>query len=80
MNERIAAEVKTDEARMFNRLVIDLMLAHLPKGLSETERLYNRAAYMQRRREIAEEWAGLLLDGLEPASTLLEGPRRRYRD
>ena len=80
MNERIAAVVKTDEAKMFNRLVVDLMLAHLPKGLSETERIYNRAAYMDRRREIAEEWAGILLDGLEPASTLLEGPRRRYRD
>lgn len=80
MNERIGEEVRTDETKAFNRLVIDLMLAHLPKGLSEEERTYNRAAYMKRRREIAEEWADLLTDGLEPAASLLLGPRRRYRD
>ncbi len=80
MNERIATQVKADESKAFNRMVVDLMLAHLPKGLSETERLYNRAAYMDRRREIAQEWADLLLAGLEPASSLLGGPRRRYRD
>ena len=80
MNERIATQVKADESKAFNRMVVDLMLAHLPTGLSETERLYNRAAYMDRRREIAQEWADLLLAGLEPASSLLGGPRRRYRD
>lgn len=80
MNEAIAREVKTDEAKAFNRLVIDLMLAHLPKGVSETERIYNRAAYMDRRREIAREWAALLIDGLGTADSLLNGPRRRYRE
>ena len=29
-NERIAAKLRTDEAKAFNRLVIDLMLAHFP--------------------------------------------------
>ncbi|MDE0879133.1 MAG: integrase arm-type DNA-binding domain-containing protein [Sphingomonas bacterium] len=80
MNERAALEAPSDEAKAFVRLVIDLMLAHTFKGLSETERLYNRAAYMSRRREIATEWAGLLLDGLPPAADLLGGPRRRYVD
>ena len=46
MNERTAAEAKTDESKAFNRLVIDLMLAHIPSGISETERIYNRAAYL----------------------------------
>lgn len=80
MNELIASAFKTDDAKMFNRLVIDLMLAHLPKGLSETERIYNRAAYMDRRREIAVEWAELLLAGLSDASMLLGGPHRRYKE
>ena len=74
MNEAIGREVKSDEAKAFNRLVVDLMLAHLPKGVSETERIYNRAAYMDRRREIAGAWADLLLEGLGDATTPLDGP------
>lgn len=80
MNERTAAEAATDEGKAFNRLVIDLMLAHIPSGISETERVYNRAAYMDRRREIACAWANLLLEGLAPAPALLDGPRRRYKE
>lgn len=68
MNERTAVEAKTDETNAFNRLVIDLMLAHLPSGISETERIYNRAAYLDRRREIAVAWADLLLEGLNVAA------------
>lgn len=79
-NERAAAAIKTQEVKAFNRLVIDLMLAHFPKGLSETELIYNRAAYMDRRREIAREWAVLLLAGLGDAANLLDGPRRRYKE
>lgn len=67
MNER-AIELE----RPGDRQVIDLMLAHKPKGV---EGIYNRAAYMPRRREIAKEWAALLLEGLPPSSSLLEGPR-----
>lgn len=80
MNEAIALLLRTDEAEAFNRLVIDLMLAHLPKGVSETERIYNRAAYMDRRREIANEWADLLLAGMDEAASLMDGPRRRYKE
>lgn len=80
MNERIATQLKADESKAFNRMVVDLMLAHLPKGLSETERIYNRAAYMERRRKIAEEWADLLMEGLDPAASLLSGPHRRIHD
>jgi len=79
-NERAAAALRTVEAKAFNRLVIDLMLAHFPKGVSETELIYNRAAYMDRRREIAVDWAELLLNGLGDPMTLLDGPRRRYKE
>jgi integrase len=66
MNERAI------ELERHDRAVIDLMLAHKPSGI---EGIYNRAAYMGRRREIALEWAELLLEGLPPASSLLEGRR-----
>lgn len=56
-----------------DRAVIDLMLAHKQDGV---EAIYNRAAYMPRRRELAQEWAELLLQGLPPSSSLLEGKRR----
>ena len=67
MNER-AKEMD----RPGDREVIDLMLAHKPKGV---EAVYNRAAYMKRRRLLAQEWADLLTDGLMPAEQLIEGPR-----
>ncbi len=60
--------------RPSDRAVIDLMLGHVPAN--KVEGAYNRAAYMTRRAEIAQEWADLLTDGLAPASTLLLGPRR----
>lgn len=66
MNERAkAAGIAGD------REVIDLMLGHIPSGLSGSEGAYNRALYMPRRREIADEWAGLL--DLPPASTIMKG-------
>lgn len=68
MNERAM-----DLGRPGDRAVIDLMLAHQPKGV---EAHYNRAAYMPRRRELAQEWADLLLEGVAPPETLLNGPRR----
>ena len=69
MNERAA-----DLDRPGDRAIIDLMLAHKPPGV---EGIYNRAAYMRRRREIAQEWADLLLEGAPPAASLIEGPRKR---
>lgn len=57
-----------------DRQIIDLMLAHGPGN--EVEAAYNRAAHMERRRELAQIWADLILDGASPASSLLDGPRR----
>jgi len=72
MNERARDHGQADD-----RAVIDLMLAHVPKGLSGSEAAYNRASHMSRRRELAQEWADLLMDGLPPANDLLDG---RVRD
>lgn len=62
---------------VIDRLIIDLMLAHRPSGMSESEFRYNRSAYMERRRELAQTWADLILLGAVPASSLVEGLRRR---
>ncbi|MGN6820467.1 MAG: tyrosine-type recombinase/integrase [Sphingomonas sp.] len=45
-----------------DRAIIDLMLAHIPK--EKVEGVYNRAAYMPRRRELAQIWADMLCEGL----------------
>jgi integrase len=64
MNERFPAD----------RQVIDLMLAHAPKDAVEAA--YNRARHMERRRELAQLWADLLLEGARPIADLLALPRR----
>lgn len=56
--------------------VIDCMLAHVKKD--KTERAYNRAKYLPRRRELAQLWADMLLEGFPHPSALLTGPRRRF--
>ena len=51
MNERNPAD----------RQAIDIMLAHTPKD--KVEGAYNRALYLERRRELAQEWADLVSEG-----------------
>jgi integrase len=51
-----------------DRKVVDLMLAHVPK--EKVEGAYNRAAYIPRRRELAQIWADLVVRDL-PAPTIL---------
>jgi integrase len=68
MNELAGAE-----NRVGDRAIIDLMLAHVPAGV---EGIYNRAAYMPRRREVAQEWADMLIHDLAPLPSLLEGLRQ----
>lgn len=69
MNERANLAGRADD-----RTVIDLMLAHVPAN--KVESAYNRAQFMERRREIAEEWAALVTVGLVPAGDLLEVAQR----
>lgn len=71
MNEQAVKNRRPDD-----RAIIDGMLAHRLKGLSATEEVYNRALHWERRREIAEEWADLIMEGLPPAAELMR-PRGR---
>lgn len=79
MNELTERQVADDRRLLGDRLIIDLMLAHSPKGLSGSEMIYNRAAFMPRRRELSNQWAGMLLDGMLPASEIIDSPRRKLR-
>lgn len=76
MNERVEREWKAagHTGASPDRAIIDLMLAHVPAN--KVEGAYNRAAYMPRRREIAEEWASLLLSDMWPAGMHIGQPMR----
>ena len=78
MNAHFASlyPVGTDARIVIERLYIDLMLAHVPPGMSATELRYNRAAYMDQRRQIAQLWADWIMQGQADAHALLDGPRR----
>ncbi len=76
MNGRAERAQPGADRLIIDRLIIDLMLAHVPSGMSETEFRYNRNRYMERRREIARDWSELLLNGLAPATAILSGRRR----
>lgn len=71
---RAAFSTIMNERRLTDRQIIDLMLAHVAKD--KVEAAYNRAEHMARRREIAEEWASLLLEGAREAEGLLTLDRR----
>lgn len=68
MNER-AAMARADGDRM----VIDMMLAHVPKGMSASEWAYNRARYLHPRRDVGQAWADIISAGLADPMTLLPG-------
>ncbi len=59
-----------------DRHVIDLMLAHVPEGVSGSEGAYNRAAFLQRRREIADAWGAMLLGIFPEPAKMLGWPSR----
>ncbi len=63
------------EGKDHDRQVIDLMLAHVPRA--KVEGAYNRAAYMPRRRELAQVWADKLSEGLPEPATLIDLPARQ---
>ena len=60
-----------------DRQVIDLILAHIPTSLSGSEGVYNRAAFMDRRRELLEEWATMVFRETVPSHAMLGWPSRR---
>jgi len=69
MNARAVRLRRADDSA-----IIELMLAHVPDN--KVKAAYDRAGHMERRREIGQEWADLLMKGLAPANDLIEGARR----
>ncbi|BCI65674.1 integrase [Acetobacter aceti NBRC 14818] len=57
-----------------DRAVIDLMLAH--SNQNRVEAAYNRALHMERRQELAQIWADLLMSDAADAVTLLQHRKR----
>lgn len=57
-----------------DRQIIDQMLAHVSKN--QVEAAYNRAEYRDRKRQLAQDWADMLLDGFCCSSELLSKRRR----
>jgi len=79
MNEQVEREAGQDIRLHGDRMVIDLMLAHTPRGMSSAELRYNRAAYMPRRRELTQIWADKIMEGALPADQIISTPRRKPR-
>ena len=67
----IMNEWAMEHGREGDRLLIDLMLAHRPKGVSGSEFAYMRAKFAARRRVLAETWATMISEGLDPPETLI---------
>jgi integrase len=63
--------------RLADPAIIELMLAHVPEN--KVKAAYDRAGHMERRRELSQEWADLLMKGVQPAEALLDGERRNRR-
>jgi integrase len=66
MNER-AAELERDG----DRLIIDMILAHVPAGISASEWAYNRARYRKPRAELLQVWADIICEGLKEPMSLI---------
>ena len=75
MNEAIGVELGQDIRVIGDRLIIDLMLARVPAGMSRSEFRYNRGKYTPRRRELAEEWAELIMDGAIEPDSIIHSPQ-----
>lgn len=57
-------------------MVIDMMLAHVPEGISATEWAYNRARHRKPRAVLYQAWADLISNGLpEPYSLVIQDAR-----
>ena len=76
MNERVERQWRAagHKGASPDRAIIDLMLAHVPEN--KVEGAYNRAAYMPRRREIANDWADLLVGSMWPPEVHIGQPIR----
>jgi len=66
MNERAALL-----GRDGDRMVIDMILAHVPPGLSASEWAYNRARCSRPRAALYQIWADMITEGLPTGTSLL---------
>lgn len=66
-------EWRRRDGRPDDREVINLMLAHVAED--KVEGAYNRAAHLERRRELAQIWADMILADAPPAKSLLDAKR-----
>ncbi|KQM65818.1 integrase [Sphingomonas sp. Leaf17] len=73
----IMNEWAMEHGREGDRLLIDLMLAHRPKGVSGSEFAYMRAKFAARRRTLAETWAAMITEGLDDPHDLLRDQAAR---
>ena len=71
MNERLEDSNRDADIR-----ILDMMLAHKPKGVSGSEFAYNRAKFSGRRRAFAEQWASIISHGLIHPNDLIDGQER----
>lgn len=65
----IMNEWRREHGRPDDREVIDLMLGHV--AVDKVEGAYNRASHMERRRELGQIWADMLLEDAMRAKDLL---------
>ena len=79
MNELTERELGDDIRLFADRMIIDLMLAPSPAGLSASELRCDRAAFMPRRRELAERWASMIMVEALPVDEIVHSPRRKRR-
>lgn len=66
MNEP-AAELERDGDRM----IIDMILAHVPLGISASEWAYNRSRYRKPRAALHQIWADMISEGLPLPADLI---------
>ncbi len=52
-------------------MLIDMILSHVPKGVSASEWAYNRARYLRPRAGLLQVWADLISEGLAQPDSLL---------
>ncbi len=71
---RAAFSTIMNERRPEDRHIIDFALAHVPKD--KVEAAYNRALYLQKRREILQEWADLIMTNQAQIESVIKSPRR----
>ncbi|WP_334182034.1 tyrosine-type recombinase/integrase [Novosphingobium sp.] len=69
MNDLAKKRLRPDDSD-----VIELMLAHVPEN--KVKAAYDRAGHMERRRELSQEWADMLMKGMCPADDILSTRRR----